>query len=145
MFVNSRGLEHTSSPSLVPTLVALCGACVGKCEKEIEKYCKELEQGEGKLADCMSDIISEIENPEIGDRKYTPAHKRTHTFSYTHARVHAHVRRGSSHVCCVVGPCSVGTGDPLEVSDDCREEVYQFKITRSKNINYNIPLGELTA
>lgn len=28
-----------------------------------------------------------------------------------------------------------------EISDDCREEVYQYKISRNKNINKNIPLG----
>ena len=29
------------------------------------------------------------------------------------------------------------------MSDDCREEVFKFKITRNSNINYNIPLGAL--
>jgi Golgi apparatus protein 1 len=28
------------------------------------------------------------------------------------------------------------------VSDQCREEVFSFKIERSTNINKNIPLGE---
>lgn len=32
--------------------------------------------------------------------------------------------------------------DVPEISDDCREEVYSFKITRNSNINGNIPLGE---
>ncbi len=29
------------------------------------------------------------------------------------------------------------------VSEQCREEVFQFKIQRSSNINANVPLGEL--
>lgn len=29
-----------------------------------------------------------------------------------------------------------------DISDDCREEVFQFKIRRNTNINYNVPLGE---
>jgi hypothetical protein len=28
------------------------------------------------------------------------------------------------------------------VPDECQEDVYQFMITRGKNINANIPLGE---
>jgi hypothetical protein len=29
-----------------------------------------------------------------------------------------------------------------EVPEECQEDVYQFMITRGKNINANIPLGE---
>jgi hypothetical protein len=29
-----------------------------------------------------------------------------------------------------------------DVPDECQEDVYQFMITRGKNINANIPLGE---
>lgn len=31
--------------------------------------------------------------------------------------------------------------DAPEISDDCQEEVYQYKITRNSNINRNVPLG----
>ncbi|EFJ50973.1 hypothetical protein VOLCADRAFT_103617 [Volvox carteri f. nagariensis] len=33
-------------------------------------------------------------------------------------------------------------GDPPSVSDACREEVYQYKISRNTNINKNIPLAK---
>lgn len=39
----------------------------GACEKEVEKYCEDVEEGEGKLADCISDAIAQSENPETGD------------------------------------------------------------------------------
>lgn len=35
--------------------------------------------------------------------------------------------------------------DVPSISDDCREEVYQYKISRNANINKNIPLGEHTS
>lgn len=42
-----------------------CFPCpAGKCEKEIEKYCKDTDEGEGKLADCISDAITESENAD---------------------------------------------------------------------------------
>eukprot|EP00798_Chlamydomonas_sp_ICE-L_P010489 gene10489-8455_t len=69
----------------------------GKCEAEIEKYCEDVEEGEGNLADCMSDHIAQSE-------------------SYDE--------------------------DKPDISDDCREEVYQFKISRNANINRNIRLAK---
>lgn len=35
----------------------------------------------------------------------------------------------------------VADDGPVEMSDSCREEVYQYKIARNANINKNIPLG----
>mmetsp|Transcript_34914 Transcript_34914/g.77608 ORF Transcript_34914/g.77608 Transcript_34914/m.77608 type:complete len:994 (-) Transcript_34914:752-3733(-) len=71
----------------------------GKCAKEIEKLCDDVEEGESQLADCISDAIAQSESPEPGD-------------------------------------------DIPDISDDCREEVYQFKISRNTNINRNIPLAK---
>ncbi|KAG1660746.1 hypothetical protein FOA52_010620 [Chlamydomonas sp. UWO 241] len=68
----------------------------GKCVKELKAYCAEEEQGEGKLAECISAAITEMETG--------------------------------------------GDGAP-SVSDDCREEVYQYHISRDANINKNIPLA----
>ncbi len=70
----------------------------GKCTKEIDAYCKDVGLGEGKVADCLSDQITEQD-----------------------------------------------TASPKEgegISADCREDVFNFKIERSTNINKNIPLGE---
>ncbi len=39
-------------------------------------------------------------------------------------------------------PDGAATEDIPVISDECREEVYQFKISRNANINKNIPLGE---
>eukprot|EP00955_Chlamydomonas_euryale_P098261 365130-Chlamydomonas_euryale.AAC.12 len=36
-------------------------AAPGKCKNEISTECGDVEQGEGKLADCLSDAISEME------------------------------------------------------------------------------------
>lgn len=40
----------------------------GKCEKEIAKLCDDVDEGEGKLADCMSDAIAESELGADGER-----------------------------------------------------------------------------
>jgi hypothetical protein len=38
---------------------------------------------------------------------------------------------------------ATATSDDLpEISDECREEVYQYKILRNTNINRNVPLGQ---
>ena len=39
----------------------------GPCEKEIEELCEDLEQGEGKLAECISDAITESEGGADGE------------------------------------------------------------------------------
>ncbi|KAG1656262.1 hypothetical protein FOA52_011910 [Chlamydomonas sp. UWO 241] len=69
----------------------------GKCAKEVKTYCDDVDEGEGKLADCISDAIAEGETG--GDS--TPT-----------------------------------------ISDPCREEVFQYKIARSTNINKNVPLAK---
>lgn len=38
----------------------------GECEKEIKELCSDIEQGDGELAECMSDAIAEVENAEGG-------------------------------------------------------------------------------
>lgn len=38
----------------------------GACSLEIKKYCEDVEEGEGKLGDCLSDAITESEFPEDG-------------------------------------------------------------------------------
>lgn len=40
----------------------------GKCKAEVEKICDDVEQGEGKLADCISDAIAESEASEDDGR-----------------------------------------------------------------------------
>ena len=45
----------------------LVGLHAGKCAKEIEKYCDDVDEGEGKLADCISDSIASTEMPENSD------------------------------------------------------------------------------
>ena len=47
-----------------PLLVFRCRSDTGKCEKEIDKICDEVEQGESRLADCLSDAIAEAENSD---------------------------------------------------------------------------------
>ncbi|KXZ55868.1 hypothetical protein GPECTOR_2g1419 [Gonium pectorale] len=73
----------------------------GNCLKEIKKHCVDVQMGESRLADCVSDLIAEteVQDPENG-------------------------------------------GDDVDVSDACREEVYQYKISRNANINKNIPLAK---
>lgn len=72
----------------------------GNCLEEVKKYCEDIDVGEGRLAECVSELIAEAE---------------------------------------VMG--SETESDPVSVSDACREEVYQYKITRNTNINRNIPLA----
>lgn len=38
----------------------------GQCAKEIDKYCKEEEEGDGQLADCISNAIAQTELPGEG-------------------------------------------------------------------------------
>jgi len=71
----------------------------GNCAPEIKQLCSDVTAGEGRIADCLSDQITESEMADSED----------------------------------------GTG---AISDACREEVYQFKITRNANINLNIPLAK---
>ncbi|GFR46876.1 hypothetical protein Agub_g8517 [Astrephomene gubernaculifera] len=73
----------------------------GNCLNEIKKNCDGIEAGEGRIADCVSDLISEAELAE-----------------------------------------SDSESDPVEVTDACREEVYQYKISRNSNINKNVPLAK---
>ncbi|KAL6765625.1 hypothetical protein V8C86DRAFT_2455787 [Haematococcus lacustris] len=70
----------------------------GNCEPEAKLYCSDVNAGEGRLADCLSDQIAESETDSSAS----------------------------------------GEGS---VSDACREDVYQFKIQRSTNINLNVPLA----
>ena len=95
----------------------------GKCVKEIEKLCSETEEGDGKLAECMSDAITESENSDDSSGEWEGGRG-------SFAGVPGHL---------IVPPLS--SADAPEVSDECREEVYQFKISRNANINRNIPLG----
>lgn len=39
----------------------------GKCSKEIAKYCDDVDEGEGKLADCISENIAATELPDATD------------------------------------------------------------------------------
>ncbi|PNH09949.1 Golgi apparatus protein 1 [Tetrabaena socialis] len=73
----------------------------GNCLPEVKKYCADVTVGEGHIADCVSDLITEA---EVSDAE-TDA-------------------------------------EPVEVSDACREEVFQYKIGRNSNINKNIPLAK---
>lgn len=43
----------------------------GKCEREIERYCDDVDEGEGHLADCISNQISSSEAPDNGDGEFT--------------------------------------------------------------------------
>ncbi|KAL6765630.1 hypothetical protein V8C86DRAFT_2455912 [Haematococcus lacustris] len=70
----------------------------GNCEPEAKLYCSDVNAGEGRLVDCLSDQIAESETDSSAS----------------------------------------GEGS---VSDACREDVYQFKIQRSTNINLNVPLA----
>ncbi len=99
----------------------------GKCAKEIEKYCEDVEEGEGKLADCMSDAITQSENPDNEDGKAAGGlTDPVHQWAYIHSSADFFF-----------------TETP-DITDDCREEVYSFNISRNANINRNIPLGELS-
>lgn len=40
--------------------------CAGKCKAEIKQYCDDVEEGESKLADCISDSITESESGAEG-------------------------------------------------------------------------------
>ncbi|GLI58992.1 hypothetical protein VaNZ11_000814 [Volvox africanus] len=71
----------------------------GKCAKEIKNYCDDVEVGDSKLADCISEQIAASEVPD-------------------------------------------SSGDVPEISDDCREDVYAFKIQRNSNINANVLLAK---
>eukprot|EP00882_Tetradesmus_deserticola_P009845 GHRQ01010403.1.p1 GENE.GHRQ01010403.1~~GHRQ01010403.1.p1 ORF type:complete len:576 (+),score=223.19 GHRQ01010403.1:287-2014(+) len=70
----------------------------GKCKEFLSSsVCKDVEAGEGGVANCISEAISAAEAGEEGAEN---------------------------------------------VPDDCQEDVYQFMITRGKNINANIPLAK---
>jgi len=47
-------------------LAPLAYMLAGMCEKEIDKYCKGVEEGDGQLADCISDAIAQTEVPGEG-------------------------------------------------------------------------------
>lgn len=38
----------------------------GKCTKEIERYCEDVEEGDAQLATCMSDAITQAESESGG-------------------------------------------------------------------------------
>lgn len=115
----------------------------GKCAKEIEKYCDDIEEGEGKLADCISEQIASSEAPDTGDGEL-PGCDAGHTrwllpvlacmCAWLPGRLASCAQQVMAFAVCVA--------DAPEVSDECREEAYQFKISRNSNINRNIPLGE---
>lgn len=70
----------------------------GNCMDEVKKLCPDVEAGESKLADCISDAITES---EISNEDDAPV-----------------------------------------ISDQCREDVFQYKILRSSNINFNVALAK---
>ncbi len=39
----------------------------GNCKAEIDKYCQEVDEGDGKLAGCLSEALEHAENPETGN------------------------------------------------------------------------------
>ncbi len=49
------------SPPPLPLIPLTPNASPGPCEKEIEKYCDDEEQGDSRLADCLSDSLTFIE------------------------------------------------------------------------------------
>ena len=108
----------------------------GNCLDEVTRYCASVDPGDGKLADCISDLIAESEVVTDGER------------SATLIRIPHDVRQTLVipvlFVTCFVthAPAADPHADTAPViSDACREEAYQFKISRNANINLNVPLG----
>ena len=149
----------------------------GKCEAEIEKYCKDVDEGDGELADCISDAIAQSENPEMGDdgeqgssffeggcaEGWAVPSQPGGVASAASAPGGPGRRAGGfwqpcmcSSMCrcnALKAACATvhtecdqpfnfwAADDVPDISDACREEVYQYKISRNANINANIPLG----
>ncbi len=56
--VGMQGMDRWIDPSL------LAFTCPGPCKLELEHNCEFVEQGEGRLAECISDEIVGIETNE---------------------------------------------------------------------------------
>ena len=143
IFRACRGGPSPSSSLTCPPTSDVCQTrcCVqrhvirtGNCLAEATKYCGNISLGSGALATCLSDTIeeSEIEAAD-GGRPHGRCSARPPP-----AGCLVSDAEDDMHVCWILP----ADADPVEVSDACREEVYQYKIARSSNINKNIPLGE---
>ncbi|KAJ9518654.1 hypothetical protein QJQ45_018663 [Haematococcus lacustris] len=100
----------------------------GNCEPEAKLYCSDVNAGEGRLADCLSDQIAESETD-------SSASGELHKFCWA---LSGGMLQGLFHGVMTWHAHSSCEGS---VSDACREDVYQFKIQRSTNINLNVPLA----
>lgn len=115
-------------------MVSLMLPCnhAGNCLDEVTRYCASVDPGDGNLADCISDLIAESEVVTDGERSATlirdPHDDRPTLIIPVIFVTHAHA----------AVPCADTA--PV-ISDACREEAYQFKISRNANINLNVPLG----
>ncbi len=122
--------------------------CAGNCVGEIKQFCGELKPGEGRLANCISDQIAESETADAADgarkserrgpSKGTPTAGQGGAGRGPRCRsVLSGTLQQRQHV-----PLPLASAAGTEtVTDACREEVYQFKISRNSNINLNVPLG----
>jgi hypothetical protein len=85
--VRSRKFSILDTPfSSWKHLVPPSSPFAGQCEKEIEKYCKDEDEGNGQLATCISDAIAQSELP--GDGGFPPKTP-VPSFACTHAHTHA--------------------------------------------------------
>eukprot|EP00798_Chlamydomonas_sp_ICE-L_P015210 gene15210-21287_t len=111
----------------------------GKCRDEIAEHCEHVDdEGDGALADCVSDIISQGENSQGEDEDEIAVYHCDHVDE-----------EGDGALAdCVSDIISEGEHsqekdwDLPDVSDECRDELYAYKISRDSNINKNIPLAK---
>lgn len=96
----------------------------GACKAAIKAHCEEVEAGEGRLADCVGEIMQQQDDDTETDESQDGGGGGEDEGDGD----------GDS------GDDGGGGGKPI--SDGCKEEVMQFRIERNSNINKNIPLGE---
>lgn len=143
-------------------------ARTGKCAKEIEQLCKDVEVGNARLADCLAEQTLQLETEAGADsRVRTPTPRPWVGCGSRGSRIsqgHRDQARGRGGGGCRLSRPSVLHGwtggvrrlEPclapqsmtqtdfagwLQMSQECRDEILQYKIDRNSNINKNVPLG----
>eukprot|EP00878_Enallax_costatus_P015261 GHUV01015979.1.p1 GENE.GHUV01015979.1~~GHUV01015979.1.p1 ORF type:complete len:801 (+),score=251.73 GHUV01015979.1:135-2405(+) len=88
----------------------------GACKPFVTSFCEGVEPGDGQVADCLAEYQRGVEAQMDAEDRYG-----------VHVKAEADM--------------TVSGG----LSDECNEEVMQFKIQRSTNINRNTPLAKACA
>ncbi len=128
---------------------AFC-ACAGACASDYKSFCKDVSQGEGRFAACLAKRVAQQKaGNAVGERQAhgwrwrrcdcvlgaVPAARRARAASCA-----GRLPAGLS--CRAPAPARLGPRAGRKVTDKCLDELLQFKLDRSSNINKDVPLGE---